>query len=107
MRGEGQLVTLVARPGRGRLGFTVSKKVSLKATVRNLVKRRLREVLRTHPSWWRGLDLIVIARPECVGRTVPELDADVAAAVAVLGARLAAGNGREKQHGKETRPRRG
>lgn len=111
-RAHGAFVTLVARPGRGRLGFTVSKKVSPKATTRNLVKRRLREVLRTAPDAWAALDLVVIARPEAVGRTLAELKEDVARAIKALGVALARAPAERRvlkggAHGEKTRaPRR-
>ncbi|MCL5010782.1 MAG: ribonuclease P protein component [Patescibacteria group bacterium] len=47
-----------------RAGFVVSRKISNKAVVRNLVKRRLREAMRanlerTRPGW----DLVFLTRP--------------------------------------------
>lgn len=46
-----------------RIGFSVSKRVG-KATVRNRVKRRLREAVRSHLAMIpAGYDLVFIARP--------------------------------------------
>lgn len=50
------------RPGTGRVGFTVSKKVG-GAVVRNRVKRRLRDVFRKHKEWFDARDVVVIANP--------------------------------------------
>ncbi len=47
-----------------RFAFIVSKKVSKKATLRNKVKRRLRELVRTKmPESKKGIDGILIASP--------------------------------------------
>lgn len=60
------LMALYVLPNRSsdlRVGFSVSKKVG-KATVRNRVKRRLREAIRQQlPELRPGLDLVFIARP--------------------------------------------
>ena len=107
VRGDGRFVTVVARPGRGRVGFTVSKKVSLKANARNLVKRRLGEVLRAHPDWWAGQDLVVIARPDALGRSLTELAEDVAGAFAALAKHVSNKEPRREQpHATQTRKRR-
>ncbi len=46
---------------RSRIGFTVSRKVG-NAVIRNRVRRRLREILRTHPDHLiSGYDFVVIA----------------------------------------------
>ncbi len=44
-----------------KIGFIVSKKVG-GAVIRNLVKRRLREIFRTHLHKPQGIDIVVIAR---------------------------------------------
>ena len=60
------LVALYVLPVRSpgvRVGFSVSKKVG-KATVRNRVKRRMREAVRQQlPHIRPGQDLVFIARP--------------------------------------------
>jgi len=58
---------VIARQGQQpwtRIGLTVSRKVG-KAVVRNLVKRRLREIFRKNKARIpAGMDLIFIARRE-------------------------------------------
>jgi len=47
-----------------RFGFIVSKKVSKKATVRNKIKRRLREIVRGKRHFVKkGMDCALIANP--------------------------------------------
>lgn len=47
-----------------RFGFIVSKKISKKATLRNKIKRRLRELAWTRLGQIRqGIDVVVIAGP--------------------------------------------
>lgn len=68
-RVNGALLTLTVALGPGRLGLVVSKKVDNRAAVRNLVKRRLREIFRQEKARYARLprgavDVVVIARPE-------------------------------------------
>lgn len=71
-------LTLIALPNgldHNRYGIVVSKRVG-KAVARNLVKRRLREVLRALDaagSVARGLDLALIVRPASATATFAEL----------------------------------
>jgi len=73
-----RLVTLLALPNgleHNRYGVIVSKRVG-KAVTRNLVKRRLREVLRELDrigSIAQGLDLALIVRPAAATATFAEL----------------------------------
>ncbi|MDI6603003.1 MAG: ribonuclease P protein component [Patescibacteria group bacterium] len=47
-----------------RFAFIVSQKVSKKATVRNKIRRRLRELVRRHPPTTRsGMDIVLVAVP--------------------------------------------
>jgi ribonuclease P protein component len=73
-----RLVTLLTLPNglaHNRYGVVVSKRVG-KAVTRNLVKRRLREVLRELDrigAVARGLDLALIVRPAAAAATFAEL----------------------------------
>jgi putative membrane protein insertion efficiency factor/ribonuclease P protein component len=62
-----------------RAAFVVPKKQAKKATQRNLIRRRLRERYRLHPSRnlqsLLGCDLIFMATPQTQGASVQELDA--------------------------------
>jgi ribonuclease P protein component len=57
---------VTAAPNGGtvsRVGFTVSKRVG-KAHIRNLVRRRLREAMRSQmPDLAPGYDVVIISRP--------------------------------------------
>jgi len=69
------LVVNVLKEEKGkRFGFIVSKKVSLKATVRNKIKRRLREQVRLIiPLIQEDLTAIIIAKKEIVGKSSEEI----------------------------------
>ena len=54
-----------------RLGVVVSRKVSLKAVVRNRLKRLVRESVRQHQRELRGMDLVVIAQRGAAGAMAP------------------------------------
>jgi ribonuclease P protein component len=67
VRTSGDLVTVTVRPGPGRLGFVVSKKVDNRASERNPVKRRLREIMRREKARFvhrseGSVDVVVTAR---------------------------------------------
>ncbi len=67
-----------------RFGFTVSAKVG-GAVIRNRVKRRLREALRSLlPQVAHSWDLVVIARPSAADTGFQELYAEVEKALAYL-----------------------
>lgn len=58
-----------------RFGFLVSQKVSKKAVVRNKIKRRLRELLKTKlPEIKKGIDGVLIALPGLEDRDFWELE---------------------------------
>ena len=57
-----------------RFGFVVNLKVSKKATVRNKIKRRLREIIRGFlPEIKKGIDCVIVARPEIKEATFQEM----------------------------------
>ncbi len=50
-----------------RFGIIVSNKVSKKATQRNLIKRRLREIIRSvQPEIKNGFDFVLIVSPKII-----------------------------------------
>ncbi|MCP6719293.1 MAG: ribonuclease P protein component [Patescibacteria group bacterium] len=61
---------LILKVNRGelkqvRFGFVVSKKVSKKAVIRNKIKRRLREIMKSKiDELKKGLDIILIVLPK-------------------------------------------
>jgi len=64
--------------GPSRFGFVISTKIDKRATVRNRIKRLLREAMRERlekvPG---GFDLVFIVRPKMVGKTHEEICAAV------------------------------
>jgi ribonuclease P protein component len=71
IRSGGALVAVTVRPGPGRLGLVVSKKVHNHAVERNRLKRQLREIFRQEKPRWafraRAVDVVVTVRPEALG----------------------------------------
>jgi ribonuclease P protein component len=99
LRAQGRFVAVTVRPGPGRLGLVVSQKVDNKAHERNLIKRRLREIFRTHKSLWASrprpgggsgtIDVVVLARPEAKGVAFDVLRDDALRTLEQAVARLA------------------
>lgn len=62
-------LVLYARPNRfatNRVGITAGKKLG-HAVVRNRIRRRLREIYRTHEDrFLPGWDIVVVARSRCI-----------------------------------------
>ena len=53
--------SVVNQGGPGRIGITVSRRVSLKAVIRNRIKRHVRESFRKNQDTLAGLDMVIIA----------------------------------------------
>lgn len=62
-----------------RFAFLISKKVSKRAVVRNLLKRRLREIIRLDWLKLAGYDVVLIALPKAVEGGFEDLRAEVGA----------------------------
>jgi ribonuclease P protein component len=61
------------------MGFTVSKKISKKAVIRNHLRRQMREIVRLSkklPELYPNHDLVLIAREEALNRSYKELSGD-------------------------------
>jgi ribonuclease P protein component len=83
--GKNCVVHALALPGEGRLlGVVCGRRVG-GAVVRNRVKRRLREIFRTHPEYFRdGWWFVAVAKPPAADLTFRELEREVTAALAEL-----------------------
>lgn len=58
-----------------RFGFVISKKVASKTVLRNKVKRRLREIIRTNFSKIKpGFDVIIVNKLPVVGRSYKDIE---------------------------------
>lgn len=63
---------------RPRFGFVISTKVSKKAVERNLLKRRMREIVKSRvATGGDGRDFVFIARKSALSLTFPELKSEV------------------------------
>ena len=64
--------------GPSRFGFVISTKIDKRATVRNRIKRLLRQAVRERlekiPD---GFDLVFVVRPKIVGKSYEEVGAEV------------------------------
>ncbi len=102
VRATGLVLTVTVRPGPGRLGLVVSKKVDNKAHERNLIKRRLREILRAHKQLWAqrqggSVDVVVLAMPSSKGVEFAALQTDALATLEKALAKLLASKAQATQ----------
>lgn len=77
-RAKGKSLVLIAMSTRqptGRAGLVVSKKVG-NAPVRNLLKRRLRHILRENKNTFARRDLVIMALPQAAHFSFEELQKD-------------------------------
>jgi len=75
-RSRDRYFTVLARSRGGgvpRLGMAVSRRVDRRAVARNRIKRLVRESFRHHKDHLDDLDLVVLARRECVAADNAEL----------------------------------
>ena len=93
VRASGGLVAVTVRPGPGRIGLVVAKKVDNRAVARNRVKRRLRAILCADKARFARrsegtVDVVVTARPEAKAASFAVLRDDVLATLQAALARL-------------------
>lgn len=67
--------------GHARWGFAVGKKIAPLATVRNLVRRRMRQAAGSL-EWDESQDIVVTARREALGASYAEITAAIARGLA-------------------------
>lgn len=61
-----------------RFGILLSTKVSKLAVVRNLYKRRIKDILRTQNAQAKtGYDCVIIVLPAIVSKTYQEIETDI------------------------------
>ena len=78
------LVTSSANEGVSKFACVVSKKVALRANVRNLIKRRCRAVFRDHMIGLQDHRIYIFtAKKSAVTASFPEMRADIQKLVAV------------------------
>jgi len=65
--------------GQSRFAFVISTKVSKKSTIRNRLKRQLREIIRLNKLKIKsGFDLVISTNTKALGRDYKELEDEVA-----------------------------
>ncbi|NIT35591.1 MAG: ribonuclease P protein component [candidate division Zixibacteria bacterium] len=82
---EAFVIHCLSVPGEGRLlGVVCGRRVG-GAVMRNRVKRRLREIFRTHPEYFRdGFWFVAVAKPAIVDKDFHALQGEVTATLAGL-----------------------
>lgn len=80
----GELITVKYAPNSDgdapKIGFMVGTKVSKSAVKRNLIKRRMREVVRLATKSGKissQFDFVFVARPEIVGKSHHDIEQDI------------------------------
>ncbi len=70
-------------PAPSRLGFTVSKRVSPSAVLRNRIRRRLKEAVRIgdHGDLATGMDFVIVARFESLTAPFSRITQDLTKAL--------------------------
>lgn len=76
----GRFLLVKSRPnqlGQIRVGVVVSRKTAQKANQRNKIRRRVRQIIRSHVlSSSSSFDLVVICRPSAQKATYQEMNED-------------------------------
>lgn len=61
-----------------RFGFIIGKKISKKSTIRNTIKRKLREIIRKKINNIKpGFDIVIGAKTEVLEKTYQEIEREV------------------------------
>jgi ribonuclease P protein component len=85
-----------------RVGFTVSKRVSLSAVERNRIRRRLKEAVRLEGAGTGAVDYVIVARIEAIAASFDSLRkewrrASIKAASQLQDIRLGSGSDAEER----------
>ncbi len=79
-KASGKVLTLYASSSKTKnikVGFSVTKKIG-KATVRNLTRRRLREIIRKQiPNLKQNYNIIVVAKDNILSFSFAEIESDL------------------------------
>jgi ribonuclease P protein component len=81
-RSRDKLFTVLCRSndqGLARLGMAISKKNCRRATMRNTIKRTIRESFRHNPRLLSGLDIVVLNQPAATRADTQEMTTSLAA----------------------------
>jgi ribonuclease P protein component len=83
------VMALMKDAGPARIGFTVSKKVDVRAVKRNRIRRRLKEAARLEAADFEatGADFVVVARKDALTAGFARLRSDLRQAMAKAGRR--------------------
>jgi ribonuclease P protein component len=96
-RVHGSLIVLIAKRispnSRGRVGLTVAKTVG-KAHVRNLVKRRLRHIIRENAVLLSSCDVVILALADAATASFDALKSDLLRTFDLLLKKMAAAGNR-------------
>ena len=76
-----QIISVLANPGPGRVGFVVGRKALTRAVDRNRLKRMLREFLRAARLDVSAFDMVIRLKRPVAREALPEVASEAAALI--------------------------